>query len=240
MSTGLRPEAVIVHSSDLHVGIDDSFDPERSFASLSVLKRVLTAANEVCADVVVLAGDTFDNHRQPLELLERAAEILREYKRPVVILPGNHDPLTPDSVYRRAGLAAIPKVSILGLNVDHGVTFSELELEIWGRPHTDYMDMSPLANPRPRTTRWQLAAAHGHYVDQRDPNRLMGSWLIHHDEIIATGADYVALGHWNQPTRVGNGQVIAYYSGSPEYAGTVNVVQLKRDGAVLVGKASLL
>jgi DNA repair exonuclease SbcCD nuclease subunit len=239
MSTGSHPQAVIVHSSDLHVGIDDSFDPDRAFGSLSVLQNVLTAASAARADVVLLAGDTFDNHRQPAELLELAGGILREYSRPVVILPGNHDPLTPDSVYRRAGLAAIPNVSILGLNVDDGVTFTDLELEIWGRAHTDYSDMAPLANPRSRSTRWQLAAAHGHYVDERDPHRLMGSWLIHGDEIVATGADYVALGHWNQSTRVGNGQVLAYYSGSPEYTGTVNVVQLKRDGTVTVGKASL-
>ncbi|MGH7826682.1 MAG: metallophosphoesterase family protein [Candidatus Binatia bacterium] len=240
MSTPPHPQAIVVHSSDLHVGIDDSFDPQRTFGSLSVLKKVLTAASDVAADVVVLAGDTFDNHRQPTELLERAGEILRDYQHPVVILPGNHDPLTPDSVYRRAGLAAISNVSILGLNVDGGMTFPELELEIWGRPHIDYTDMSPLANPRPRTTRWQLAAAHGHYVDEpRDPHRLMGSWLIHHDEIVATGADYVALGHWNQSTPVGNGQVIAHYSGSPEYAGSVNVVRLKPDGTVDVSRATL-
>jgi DNA repair exonuclease SbcCD nuclease subunit len=239
MSSSQRPQLTIVHSSDLHVGIDDSFDPERTFASVLVLQDVLIAASAVQADVVVLAGDTFDNHRQPLKLLEQAGEILRDYARPIVILPGNHDPLTPDSVYRRAGLAGIPNVSILGLNVDGGVTFNEIELEVWGRAHTDYMDMSPLANPRPRTTRWQIAAAHGHYVDGRDPNRLMGSWLIHKDEIVATRADYVALGHWNQSTAVGNGQVIAYYSGSPDYAGTVNVVHLNHDGTVSVGKAPI-
>ena len=88
--------------------------------------------------------------------------------------------------------------------------------------------MSPLADPRPRSTRWQLAAAHGHYVDEaRDPNRLIGSWLIHREELIATGSDYIALGHWNQATPVGNGEIAAYYSGSPEYAGTVNVVRLR-------------
>ena len=43
----------------------------------------------------MLAGDSFDNHRQPLELLERAAQMLGEYRKSVVILPGNHDPLTP-------------------------------------------------------------------------------------------------------------------------------------------------
>ena len=208
MRNGTYPDAVIVHSSDLHVGVDDSFDPERTFSSLSVLQNVLTAASAVRADVVVLAGDTFDNHRQPTELLELAGDILRDYVRPIVILPGNHDPLTPDSVYRRAGLAAISNVKILGLNVDQAVTFPEFELEIWGRAHLDYNDMSPLADPLPRSTRWQLAAAHGHYVDEaRDPNRLIGSWLIYFEELIATGADYIALGHWNQATEVGNGEV---------------------------------
>jgi len=232
-----HPEVTIVHSSDLHLGTDDSFsDKDR----LAVLPKVLTAASEVNADVVVLAGDSFDNHRQPLELLERAAEMLRNYRKPVVILPGNHDPLTPDSVYRRANLGLIPNVSILGLNVDKAVMFEEFELEIWGHAHFDYTDMSPLANPRPRSSRWQLAAAHGHYVDaSRDPNRMIGSWLIHREELAATDADYIALGHWNQATPVGDGKITAHYSGSPEYTGTVNVVRFKGDGSVHVGKAML-
>jgi DNA repair exonuclease SbcCD nuclease subunit len=230
-------EVTIVHSSDLHLGTDDSFsDKDR----LAVLPKVLRSAADANADVVVLAGDSFDNHRQPIELLERAAQILAEYRKPVVILPGNHDPLTPDSVYRRAGLGLIPNVHILGLNVEHAALFDELELEVWGHAHFDYTDMSPLANPRPRTTRWQLAAAHGHFVDQeRDPNRLLGSWLIHPEELVATGADYVALGHWNQSTPVGDGKVSAHYSGSPEYTGTVNLVRLRQDGTVEVGKAPL-
>ena len=232
-----HPEVTLVHSSDLHLGTDDSFsDTDR----LAVLPRVLKAATEIGADVVVLAGDSFDNHRQPIELLERAAQMLRDYRNPVVILPGNHDPLTPDSVYRRAGLGLIPNVRILGLNVEQAAMFDELELEVWGHAHFDYADMSPLANPRPRTTRWQLAAAHGHYVDQeRDPNRLLGSWLIHREEILATGADYIALGHWNQSTPVGDGKISAHYSGSPEYTGTVNVVRLRQDGTVEVAKAPL-
>jgi DNA repair exonuclease SbcCD nuclease subunit len=232
-----HPEVTIVHSSDLHLGTDDSFsDKDR----LAVLPKVLTAASEVNADVVLLAGDSFDNHRQPLELLERAADLLREYRKPVVILPGNHDPLTPDSVYRRADLGLISNVSILGLNVDKAVMFEEFELEIWGHAHFDYTDMSPLANPRPRNSRWQLAAAHGHYVDEiRDPNRMIGSWLIHREELAATSADYVALGHWNQATPVGDGKITAHYSGSPEYTGTVNVVRLKSDGSVEVGTATV-
>ena len=230
-------EVVIVHSSDLHLGTDDSFsDRDR----LAVLPKVLNAAYELNAKVVLLAGDSFDNHRQPIEILERCAQMLRDYNKPVVILPGNHDPLTPDSVYHRGGLAQIANVKILGLNVGQAVDFPEQELEIWGHAHLDYTDMSPLANPRPRTTRWQLAAAHGHYVDEaRDPNRMIGSWLIHKEELNATGADYVALGHWNQSIQVGDGTVPAHYSGSPEYVNSVNVIRLRPNGIVEVTQATL-
>jgi DNA repair exonuclease SbcCD nuclease subunit len=95
--------------------------------------------------------------------------------------------------------------------------------------------MSPLVNLRSRSTRWQLAVAHGHYVEEPDdPGRFLGSWLIRRDDLIATGADYVALGHWNHAARVGDKHINAYYSGSPDHAGTVNVVRLQRDGAVEV------
>ena len=44
--------------------------------------------------------------------------------------------------------------------------------------------------------------------------------------IAATGADYVALGHWDRPTQVGDGSIPAYYSGSPDWAKTVNLIRL--------------
>ena len=61
-----QPEVVIVHSSDLHLGVDDTFSNSDSLANLP---KVLTAAIAERADIVVLAGDVFDNHRQPLHLL---------------------------------------------------------------------------------------------------------------------------------------------------------------------------
>jgi hypothetical protein len=35
-----------------------------------------------------------------------------------------------------------------------------------------------------------------------------------------------ALGHWNRKVQVGDGDVPARYSGSPDYAKTVNVIRL--------------
>jgi DNA repair exonuclease SbcCD nuclease subunit len=100
--------------------------------------------------------------------------------------------------------------------------------------------MMPFETIRPRRTRWQIAMAHGHYEPAPDRSVVARpSWLIGDDEIAATGADYVALGHWNRAARVGNGKVAAYYSGSPEYAGTVNVVRFMTDGQVVVTHAAL-
>jgi DNA repair exonuclease SbcCD nuclease subunit len=227
-------DIVVVHSSDLHLGSDSAFGPYVSDPML-LLRGVLEVAASLSADLVVLAGDTFDHNRQPSEILDLTARTLGKYGAPVVILPGNHDPLTPDSVYRRAEFAIPDNVHVLGLTVNERVEFPDLGLEIWGRAHADYADMSPLRDPIPRATRWRLAAAHGHYVDEPDqPGRLLGSWLIRRNDLIATDADYVALGHWNRGVRVSDDGVKAYYSGSPDFTGTVNVVRLCHSGAVEV------
>ena len=99
-------------------------------------------------------------------------------------------------------------------------------------------DYSPLADPRPRTTRWQIATAHGHWVRCDEADDRHRSWLIHTEEIAATAADYVALGHWPTAGPAGDGAVPAYYSGSPDLAQTVNVVRLG-DAGVEVKRAPL-
>ena len=149
----------------------------------------------------------------------------------MVILPGNHDPAVPDAVYRHGRLADVSNLHVLGITHDEAVLFPAFDLEIWGRAHRDYSDMIPFESGRPRSTRWQIAVAHGHYQPQPDRStRLRPGWLIGDDEIAATGADYVALGHWNRAAQVGNGGIAAYYSGSPEYAGTINLVRFSPRG----------
>ncbi len=228
----LTPDIVLVHSSDLHV---DDTPAEVSYGDdgTAGLRWVLDTARAVRADLVLLVGDTFDNNRQSAAILQRAAQLLADVGRPVVILPGNHDPLTPDSVYRRSGITALPNVHVIGLTHEIAVAFPEHELEVWGHAHHHYDDMVPLRSPRPRAARWHVALAHGHYEADGVPP-LRPSWLISDAEIAATGADYLALGHWNRAARVGNGVVPAYYSGSPDLAGTVNLVRLSaRDGVAV-------
>jgi DNA repair exonuclease SbcCD nuclease subunit len=202
-------DIVVVHSSDLHLDHDYTARLHGGDGTAG-LAGVLRAARGAGADAVILAGDTFDCHR------------------------------VPDAVYHYGALAEVKNLHVLGVTHEEAVSFAQLGLEIWGRPHRDYGDMIPFERPRPRSTRWQIAVAHGHYVPVPDRSiRLRPSWLIGDDELAATAADYVALGHWNRAVKVGNGGIAAYYSGSPEYAGTVNVVRLTTNGPVAVTRAEL-
>ena len=232
-------EVALVHSSDVHV------DEGRTAAAhggdgTAGLAAVLATARALRAQLVLLAGDTFEANNLGAALIDRAGQLLTDAGMPAVILPGNHDPALANSVYVRGGLAQIPNLAILGVTHDEAVQFPAYDVEIWGHAHRDYLDMPPLRGPRRRTSRWQIAVGHGHYEPpETRANPLRPSWVFGDEEIAATAADYLALGHWDRPMRVGNGAVLAYYSGSPELARTVNLVRLTAAGQVVVSREAL-
>jgi DNA repair exonuclease SbcCD nuclease subunit len=233
-------DVVLVHSSDLHVD-EDRTAASRDGDGTATLRTVLTTARALCADVVLLAGDSFENNQLGSAILDRARKLLAKADFPIVILPGNHDPALADSVFVRGAFAELPNVSILGVTHDEAVRFPVFDLEIWGHAHRDYFSMAPLRGPRPRSICWQVAIAHGHYEPPATRTKpLRPSWVFSDEEIAATGADYLALGHWDRPMRVGNGVVPAYYSGSPDLARTVNLVRLTAAGEVVVTRERLL
>ena len=135
----------------------------------------------------------------------------------------------------------IGNVAILGITNQRSIAFLNLDLEIWGNAHRDYHDMPPLRDPPARAMRWHIAMGHGHYEPPETwHNPLHPSWLISDAMIDATQADYVALGHWDRAAQVGSGAVPAYYSGSPDYVHTVNLVRLTAEGEVIVTRAPVL
>ncbi len=227
-------DIILVHSSDLHVD-DDRIAALNGGDGTGGLRNVLRAARELGADIVLLAGDTFDNHAVTSATIDRAGVLLAEAGLPVVILPGNHDPATPDSIWLRGRFDEIGNVAILGITNERAVAFPDRDLEIWGNAHRDYMDMVPLRDPPPRALRWHVAMGHGHYEPPETwHNPLRPSWLISDQMIAATEADYLALGHWDRAAQVGSGAVPAFYSGSPDYVGTVNLIRLTHNGEVVV------
>jgi DNA repair exonuclease SbcCD nuclease subunit len=223
-------DIIVAHSSDLHIGANSQID------RFHPLCKVLETARQASADLLILAGDVFDHNRLPIPVLDQTCRRLDDAPFPIVILPGNHDCITPESVYRRGGIQDVPNVTVIGLEAE-SFTFSDLDLQVWGKAHFDYQNMSPLSAPHARGARWQIAVAHGHYL--AEPQDRHRGWLFDDDDIASTQADYVALGHWPGATAVGTGAVPAYYCGSPDLAGTINVVRLSRDGSVEVRRGAL-
>src|SRR5215470_15204352 len=151
-------EVVLAHSSDLHVD-EDRPAGSRSGDGTAALCSVLATAQALRADILLLAGDTFENNQLGSAILNRAGRLLAEADFPIVILPGNHDPALAQSVFVRGGFGELPNVSILGVTHDEAVLFPAFGLEIWGHAHRDYFNMAPLRGPRQRSTRWQVAMA---------------------------------------------------------------------------------
>jgi DNA repair exonuclease SbcCD nuclease subunit len=229
-------ELTLVHSSDIH--IDAGYTARKNDGDGTAgLGQVLKASLDVKADITLLAGDLFEHNRLATSLLDQVKKMLGDAERKIVILPGNHDPLTKDSVYRRGSFDALGNVSVLGLTHEPSVVFEELDIEIWGNAHFNYSDMAPLRNPIKRSCRWHIAMAHGHYDNDPHENPLRrASWLFGNEDINALQADYVALGHWDIAKPVGPSHLNAHYSGSPDHAGSVNVVRLDQKGNVDVLK----
>ncbi len=189
---------------------------------------MLATARAANAAAVVLAGDTFERNATPRPLAVRAAQVIAAADLPVVILPGNHDPALPDSPHHTVAALA-PRAAILG--VTHPDEVRLADLTVTGVAHTAYADAAVVARLGPKTTRWRILLAHGHFEAAPDPSRrFRPSWIVAAADLEQEGIDYVALGHWNRPAQV-LGTPPAHYSGSPEYAGTVNRITLFPDRA---------
>src|SRR5262249_55466961 len=106
-------DIVVTHSSDLHMDHDYTARLHGGDGTAG-LSGELNAARAAAADVVVLAGDTFDCHRLPAFLLDRVAAIISAAVLPVVLLPGNHDPAVPDAVYHGDALSMVDNLHVLG------------------------------------------------------------------------------------------------------------------------------
>ncbi len=240
MSVSPRPQGpTLLHSSDLHIGDEETTRLGGGNPTL-MLEHVLATARSHRADALLLAGDVFENNRVPGALADRVGALLAGAGMPVVVLPGNHDPLIAQSVWRRAALCGPANVHVIGLSRARRIRLAALELEVWGNPHRDYDDMVPLRAPPRAGAAYRVAMAHGHYEPVPDRRRNpRPAWLIGAREIAATGADYVALGHWNQSLRVGEGAVAAHYSGSPELTDSANLVRLDAGGPPRVRAVAL-
>lgn len=224
----------ILHTSDLHLEVLG----DKGCHGLTTVTRV---ANRMKVDLVIIAGDLFDHNRVKDALVNFVAEELNRLTMPAVLLPGNHDCLTPEGVYLRDSIwKQAPNVRLLKSPEGETAEFNGLGISVWGKAITDSdYELRPLTGvPQPQDPHnWHIAIAHGYFVE---PNMYNNSSLpITTEEILACKQDYIALGHW-PAFRCICETPKTYYCDSPSYTTpTVNIVQLASETGVTVIRHSL-
>lgn len=118
----------ILHTADWHLGKKlDRFS--RLEEQVSVMEEIIAIADEEQADLILVAGDLFDNFNPSVEAVELFYKTLKRLslsgKRPVIAISGNHDSPSlinaPDPLARECGIILIghPKAEITPFGTEH-------------------------------------------------------------------------------------------------------------------------
>lgn len=189
-------------------------------ARLDAVKRIGEIAAEQSCEFVVVCGDVFESNQLDRAIISRTFDVLNAFTVPVVLLPGNHDPLDAASIYDSPAFTSrqpdhvhvlrdsepfevIPNVEIVG-----APWFSK-------RPQGDLVAQAAqnLAEVAPGTVR--IIAGHG-AVSTLDPDRESLA-TIDTDSLRAVvkegRAQFVALGDRHATYSIDE---TIWYPGAPE------------------------
>jgi DNA repair protein SbcD/Mre11 len=226
----MRPVRFL-HTSDLHIagGFSSPAGCGRRDDCLCPLLSVSDLAVRYEVDALLVVGDLFDHGRVDEELVGEAFDVLAGLPVPTVLIAGNHDIYDDAGLYRRF-CHVVGGSGVTFLDRLEGTTITILDgaVTLWGRAMDDHHPgFRPLHGVPSRPEEgWYVVLGHGHHVGDEPPERSMRSSPITGDDIAATGADYVALGHWHTLTDVSAGGVPAWYAGSPTSSWTDGVALL--------------
>ena len=217
----------IVHTSDTHLG-----DPYGHSASEESLKNVLDAVDSTKSNFLIIVGDVFDNERVSNDSVCFFLDQISRTNVPVIILPGNHDLMHSNSVYKRPIFKNSPQNLYIFQNPNgEEIQFKNFGISFWGKAMEEHSPkFKPLTNISFGNNEfWKIALAHGQF-EEEGVNSGRSS-LISPQNIKESGCDYVALGHWDSFTDVSQDNIPAYYSGCPtklskQKTGMVSLINL--------------
>lgn len=216
-----------VHSSDFQLGMTRHFlDPSDAgprfvqdrIDAIAALGRLASQHDAQC---IVVAGDVFESNQLSEQVVARAVDAMARLPVPIVLLPGNHDPLDAASLYDVPALReAADRIVVVRDTTPFqvpGVMGAEFVGAPWfsKRPATD-LCAGMLEALSPIETGFRIAIAHGQTRDQApDPD---GPGLIDLAAAEAAVSDrrihYLALGDRHSTTEKGSTGAV-WYSGAP-------------------------
>lgn len=216
-----------LHSADWQLGMTRRFlgaESQSVFTAdrLGAVASLGEQAVDLGAQFMVVAGDTFEDNAVPRSVVLRAVEVLSSFPVPVLLLPGNHDPLDVASVFRcRDFSAAVDGGPVTVLDGSEPVEVLP-GVEVLGVPWTskrpDPSRLPTLLASLEPTENLRVLVAHGgtdEIYGGHSPSVEAIAVAPLEEAIEAGTVDYVALGDRHSVTRVGSGDRI-WFSGSPE------------------------
>lgn len=238
----------LLHTADWHLGRRFPSFPEEaqkklSRARMDVIPQILDVARRHTVNAVLCVGDLFDEPEPEPDFWQGLAKRFRErgaQHPPVFLVPGNHDPLTQESVWApgHAFRQALPDwVQV----VDRDDFTYELapDVVLYARPCRSKAGENDLAMAlparEPGDERVRIGCVHGSTFDL---DGYETNFPIQRDAGVQRGLDYLAIGDTHSFRDVTeNLPVPTVYPGSPEPttfgesgAGHVAIVALFRHG----------
>ena len=238
----------LLHTADWHLGRRFPSFPEEgqtklSRARMDVVATILDVARRNAVNAVLCAGDIFDDPDPSPDFWEGLARIFQARGArhpPVFLVPGNHDPLTQESVWAPSHpfRARLPQWV-------HVVDRDDFEYEIstqavlYARPCRSKAGENDLAmslpSREPGDERLRIGCVHGCTFDVPG---YQTNFPIRRDAGVQRGLDYLAIGDTHSFRDVTeNLPVPTVYPGAPEptsfdeaVAGRVALVALFRRG----------
>jgi len=214
----------ILHTSDWQLGIvrhslgpvaQARWDGDR----LGAIRRLLEIAGQRGCACVVVAGDVVEHPLVSDRVVHELLGVLRESPVPVLLLPGNHDPLGPGSIWEERLRPEVmpPQVTVL----DRAGLWEPVEgVEVLAAPYPAKQPppdllvraVADVGPPDPGVVR--VLVAHGQVEQYGGEAPLVDAGLLErwvHEGLV----HYVALGDHHSTRQVGaSGRI--WYSGTPE------------------------
>jgi DNA repair exonuclease SbcCD nuclease subunit len=238
----------ILHTADWHLGHTfRQFDSEDALklarARLEVIDRILGIADQYDVAAVLCAGDLFDTPSPDAVWWQGLANAFRRrsgWVRPVILLPGNHDPLTRDSVFdeRHPFRNALPDwVHIVDRDdFTHELSAEVIVLAAPCRSTAGDNDLAlSLPQREPGDARIRIGLVHGSTFDMEG---YQTNFPIARDAAERRGLDYLAIGDTHAFREIPEGsRSPTVYPSAPEPtrfgecdAGYVALVSFRRQG----------
>ena len=228
-----------IHTADWQIGMKAAHVGEAGEAvrksRIQCLRKLIDLAGSKQADFILVAGDSFEDNGVDRILVQKVVDTLRDSHVPVYVIPGNHDPLVPGSVWEYPAWKNLDQVYVLSeaapMTLPGGMLYP-----------------CPLFEKRSRKdpTSWipqcegegiRIGLAHGTVegIPQDEPD-----YPIAKEAPERAGLDYLALGHWHSTVfyEDSSSHIRMAYSGTHETtkfgerdSGNVLLVEIEEPGA---------